>query len=292
MAVERAIVLHPPRRGRTRAARRRARPAAGRARAHGCSTARSTPRLTLVSIVIIVALAWPTVKFLFVDAVWTGSSRLDCLSETVGREGRRLLAVHKGQVRPIHVRLLPGEPTVAGRCHLRARRDPARPAAHSGRARPRGLNAILFFRRLPARRLLPARRRWCSGLPHVETRVWGGLLVTLVISFTGIIFSLPLGILLALGRRSQLPIVRHGPASFSSSSGAGVPLITVLFFATYMLPLFLPDDWRIDALARVLIGGRAVCGSLHGGKSYAAACRRSPAASSRVRWRSGSAIGG
>jgi len=91
------------------------------------------------------------------------------------------------------------------------------------------------------------------GLPHVETRVWGGLLVTLVISFTGIIFSLPLGILLALGRRSQLPIVRTVSVIFIEF-WRGVPLITVLFFATYMLPFFLPDDWRIDALARVLIG--------------------------------------
>ena len=91
------------------------------------------------------------------------------------------------------------------------------------------------------------------GLPHVETRLWGGLLVTLVISFTGIIFSLPLGILLALGRRSRLPIVRTASVVFIEF-WRGVPLITVLFFATYMLPLFLPDDWRIDALARVLIG--------------------------------------
>jgi len=83
--------------------------------------------------------------------------------------------------------------------------------------------------------------------------VWGGLLVTLVISFTGIIFSLPLGILLALGRRSHLPIVRTTSVIFIEF-WRGVPLITVLFFATYMLPLFLPEDWRIDALARVLIG--------------------------------------
>jgi general L-amino acid transport system permease protein len=87
----------------------------------------------------------------------------------------------------------------------------------------------------------------------VETRVWGGLLVTLVISFTGIIFSLPLGILLALGRRSELPVVRMMCVIFIEF-WRGVPLITVLFFATYMLPFFLPSDWRIDGLARVLVG--------------------------------------
>jgi general L-amino acid transport system permease protein len=91
------------------------------------------------------------------------------------------------------------------------------------------------------------------GLQHVETRLWGGLLVTLVISFTGISGSLPLGILLALGRRSTLPLVR-GLCVVFIEFWRGVPLITVLFFATYMLPLFLPGNWKIDALTRVLIG--------------------------------------
>ena len=91
------------------------------------------------------------------------------------------------------------------------------------------------------------------GLVHVETRLWGGLLVTLVISFMGIIGSLPIGILLALGRRSELPIVRMLSILFIEF-WRGVPLITVLFFATYMLPFFLPESWKIDPLARVLIG--------------------------------------
>ncbi len=83
------------------------------------------------------------------------------------------------------------------------------------------------------------------GLEHVETRVWGGFLVTLVISVTGIVGSLPLGILLALGRRSDLPIVRTLCIVFIEF-WRGVPLITVLFFATYMLPLFLPGGWQMD----------------------------------------------
>jgi len=91
------------------------------------------------------------------------------------------------------------------------------------------------------------------GLPYVETRLWGGLLVTLVIAVTGIVASLPLGILLALGRRSSLPIVRILSTVFIEF-WRGVPLITVLFFATYMLPLFLPNRWTIDALIRALIG--------------------------------------
>ncbi len=91
------------------------------------------------------------------------------------------------------------------------------------------------------------------GLPAVETRVWGGMLVTLVIAVTGIVASLPLGILLALGRRSDMPLVRISSVLFIEF-WRGVPLITVLFFATYMLPLFLPGQFNIDGLLRALVG--------------------------------------
>ena len=91
------------------------------------------------------------------------------------------------------------------------------------------------------------------GLQEVETRRWGGLMVTLVIAVTGIVASLPLGILLALGRRSELPLVKYSSIIFIEF-WRGVPLITVLFFATYMLPLFLPGRFTIDGLLRVLVG--------------------------------------
>ncbi|MFG1286279.1 amino acid ABC transporter permease [Xanthobacter versatilis] len=91
------------------------------------------------------------------------------------------------------------------------------------------------------------------GLPQVETRLWGGLLVTLVIAVTGITVSLPFGILLALGRRSKLPLVKALSIIFIEF-WRGVPLITVLFFATYMLPLFLPGRLTIDGLLRALVG--------------------------------------
>ncbi len=91
------------------------------------------------------------------------------------------------------------------------------------------------------------------GLVPVETRAWGGLLVTLVVSVTGIVASLPLGILLALGRRAEMPTVRILSVIFIEF-WRGVPLITVLFFATYMLPLFLPGGTTIDGLLRALIG--------------------------------------
>jgi general L-amino acid transport system permease protein len=92
-----------------------------------------------------------------------------------------------------------------------------------------------------------------GGLPIVDTRLWGGLLVTLVVSVTGIVASMPIGIALALGRRSTIPLIRIFSIAFIEF-WRGVPLITVLFFATYMLPLFVPTGFTIDGLVRVLIG--------------------------------------
>lgn len=91
------------------------------------------------------------------------------------------------------------------------------------------------------------------GLKHVETPLWGGLLVTLVIAITGIAASLPLGIALALGRRSEMPIVRFFSIGFIEF-WRGVPLITVLFMSSVMLPLFLPEGVQFDKLLRALIG--------------------------------------
>lgn len=91
------------------------------------------------------------------------------------------------------------------------------------------------------------------GLEHVETSIWGGLLVTLVVAITGIVVSLPLGVLFALGRRSKMPIVRLVSVVFIEF-WRGVPLITVLFMASVMLPLFLPEGVTFDKLLRVLIG--------------------------------------
>ncbi|MBR1086387.1 amino acid ABC transporter permease [Bradyrhizobium manausense] len=92
-----------------------------------------------------------------------------------------------------------------------------------------------------------------GGLPIVDTRLWGGLLVTLVIAITGIVASFPIGIALALGRRSTIPLIRIFSITYIEF-WRGVPLITVLFFATYMLPLFLPGNFTVDGLVRALIG--------------------------------------
>jgi general L-amino acid transport system permease protein len=92
-----------------------------------------------------------------------------------------------------------------------------------------------------------------GGLPIVDSGLWGGLLITLVVSVTGIVASMPIGIALALGRRSTIPLIRFFSVGFIEF-WRGVPLITVLFFATYMLPLFLPGNFKVDGLVRALIG--------------------------------------
>ncbi|WP_321341271.1 amino acid ABC transporter permease [Breoghania sp.] len=91
------------------------------------------------------------------------------------------------------------------------------------------------------------------GLMPVETSYWGGLLVTLVIAVSGIAASLPLGIVFALGRRSNMPVVRLVSIIFIEF-WRGVPLITVLFMSSVMLPLFLPEGTNFDKLLRALIG--------------------------------------
>ena len=92
------------------------------------------------------------------------------------------------------------------------------------------------------------------GLTYVETSKWGGLMLTLIISAVGMVAALPLGIVLALGRRSTtMPVVRALCVVFIEF-WRGVPLITVLFMSSVMLPLFLPEGVNFDKLLRALIG--------------------------------------
>lgn len=91
------------------------------------------------------------------------------------------------------------------------------------------------------------------GLPLVETHRWGGLMLTLVLAVVGMAGALPIGILLALGRRSDMPIVKSFCVVFIEF-WRGVPLITVLFMASVMLPLFMPAEVSVDRLIRAFIG--------------------------------------
>jgi len=91
------------------------------------------------------------------------------------------------------------------------------------------------------------------GLPSIETPLWGGFSLTLVIAFTGIVASLPIGVVLALGRRSHMPIVKSLCVVFIEVV-RGVPLITVLFMSSVMFPLFMPEGVNFDKLVRALVG--------------------------------------
>ncbi|MCB2101986.1 MAG: amino acid ABC transporter permease [Rhodobacterales bacterium] len=91
------------------------------------------------------------------------------------------------------------------------------------------------------------------GLPYVENAKWGGLPLTLILAVNGIVFSFPLAIALALGRRSNMPAIRAVCVTFIELV-RGVPLITVLFMASLMLPLFLPEGMTIDKLLRAQVG--------------------------------------
>jgi general L-amino acid transport system permease protein len=90
------------------------------------------------------------------------------------------------------------------------------------------------------------------GMLYVGTERWGGLPLTLILSVNGIVLSFPLAILLALGRRSDLPAIKAICVAFIELV-RGVPLITVLFMATLMIPLFLPQGFTIDQLLRAQI---------------------------------------
>ena len=90
-------------------------------------------------------------------------------------------------------------------------------------------------------------------LPLVGTGLWGGLLLTFLLALVGIVASFPIGVLLALGRQSQLPILKLFCTLFIELV-RGVPLVTILFMASIILPLFLPEDIRIDRVLRAMIG--------------------------------------
>jgi general L-amino acid transport system permease protein len=92
-----------------------------------------------------------------------------------------------------------------------------------------------------------------AALEKVPTNLWGGVFVSLLVAIVGIVFSLPAGVLLALGRRSSMPIVKLFSVIFIEFV-RGVPLITVLFMANTMLPLFVPEQYSPDRLLRPLIG--------------------------------------
>ncbi len=92
-----------------------------------------------------------------------------------------------------------------------------------------------------------------TWLPKVASNLWGGLLLTFLLAAVGIVASFPIGVMLALGRQSSLPVVKLFCILFIEMV-RGVPLVTILFMASIILPLFLPEEVRIDRVLRAMVG--------------------------------------
>jgi general L-amino acid transport system permease protein len=207
--------------------------------------------LTIACILLLWFTIIPTAKFLFVDAVWQGSDRNACLPESVGRPVGACWPFIQAKFSQFIYGFYPEAQRwrvdltfLIGILLLLPLLIPRMPA--------KAINAALFFFAFPFVAFFLLHGGY-GGLDVVPTRLWGGMLVTLVVAITGIVASMPIGIALALGRRSSIPLIRFGSIAFIEF-WRGVPLITVLFFATYMLPLFLPGNFSVDGLVRVLIG--------------------------------------
>jgi general L-amino acid transport system permease protein len=91
------------------------------------------------------------------------------------------------------------------------------------------------------------------GFSPVEPERWGGLPLTLILAANSIVLSFPLAMLLALGRRSDMPVIKALSVGFIELV-RGVPLVTVLFMASLMIPLFLPEGFSIDKVLRAQVG--------------------------------------
>jgi general L-amino acid transport system permease protein len=218
----------------------------------------ATPKdvvLTVLALALLLYVIPPAVDWLFIKAAWSGIDRNACI------------AISQGGANPdgwsgacwafIHDRF---SQFIFGRYPLEERWRPMLVGALFvallipmliPKVPYKVLNAGLLFIIFPIVAFFLLRGGF--GLAIVETPRWGGLMVTLILSFVGIVVSLPLGILLALGRRSNMPIIKSLCIGFIELI-RGVPLITVLFMANVMLPLFLPTGWTFDNFLRALIG--------------------------------------
>ena len=208
--------------------------------------------LTLAVVYGVYLATGPIVSWVFLDATWTGSSYADCGGEgacwafIVRRFGQFMYGFYpdgqRWRVDMVFVIL--------------------------------GLGVgALIIRRVPGKRWVgafmvlafPFVALWllyggALGLETVTTDKWGGLLLTLVFGVTGIVASLPIGIFLALGRRSKLPVIWLLCAGFVEI-WRGVPLITVLFMSVILLPLFLPPGFPYNELSLSLVGISIVAGA-------------------------------
>jgi len=208
--------------------------------------------LTLACAALILWTVPPLLRFLFIDAVWSGPDRTVCLASPAHPEPGACWAF----IRVWLSYFIYGFYPIAARWRV----DAFFVALALGvgwlgwlSAPRRGLAAVYFFAVLPILSFILLYGFPAIGLAAVPTNLWGGVLVTIVVAAVGIVASLPIGVLLALGRRSELPVVRWFAIGFIEFV-RGVPLITVLFMASVMLPLFVPERLEPDKLLRALIG--------------------------------------
>ena len=208
--------------------------------------------LTLICIGIIAWVVPPLLRFLLVDAVWSGNGRDACLASAQQSEPGACWAF----VRVWLSYFIYGFYPIGSRWRV----DLFFLALAFGvtwlawlKAPRRDIGALYFFVVLPILSFVLLSGEPVLGLATVPTSLWGGILVTIVVAAIGIVVSLPLGILLAMGRRSEIPVIRILSVTFIEFV-RGVPLITVLFMASVMLPLFVPERFAPDKLLRALIG--------------------------------------
>src|SRR5215211_4768556 len=208
--------------------------------------------LTVLCVLLIAWIAPPLIKFLVIDAVWDGASRADCLPRPDRPEIGACWAFVFNRINFFTYGFYPVEERwrvdvffvlLAIGVGWMAWLDAPR----------RDIGAFYFFVVMPIASVVLLLGFPAIGLSRVSTEQWGGVLVTIVVAAVGIVASLPLGILLALGRRSRMPAVRLSSVVFIEFV-RGVPLITMLFMASVMLPLFVPETWSPDKLLRALVG--------------------------------------
>lgn len=204
--------------------------------------------LTLLALYLLYTLIPPLLRWALLDATWTGDNREACSAHSGACWV--FIRVHFEQFLygfyPDDQRWrvnLAAILLVLGAAPLFIRAVPDRTKIRLGLSLLIGYPIVAFV-------LFKGGR---LGLSAVDTSSWGGLLLTLVIAGVGMIAALPLGILLALGRRSQMPAIQMLCVTFIEF-WRGVPLITVLFMSSVMLPLFLPAGMNFDKLLRALIG--------------------------------------
>ena len=206
-----------------------------------------TPFTGFTSVVLIVLMAWiaiPLIRWAVIDATWIGSTRADCAPGGAcwvfirARFGQFMYGLY-----PVDQRW---RVDIAGILVLAS--------VLAVVFAPQRLRLKLALALLV---ILPPLGIWLLsgsfGLRHVETREWGGLTLTLFISVYSSLIAIPLGIIFALGRQSELRIIRLISVIFIEF-WRGVPIIAVIFLASLLLPLILPGGIGIDRLARAVIG--------------------------------------